>query len=155
MKRLLIMFSLLLPLAPLGPLWATIDTYEFKTPEQEASYKKLINEIRCTVCQNQNIADSNAELAQDFKRKTYEMVVAGKGEDEILDYMASRYGDFVLYSPRVKSQTLLLWAGPFLILALGLFILARILRRRVKPQEGLSQTDRQRAAKLLEGKSHD
>lgn len=155
MKRHLLILSLLLPIVLVTPLWATIDTYEFKTPEQEARYKKLINEIRCTVCQNQNIADSNAELAQDFKRKTYEMVVAGKHEDEILDFMASRYGDFVLYSPRVKNQTLLLWAGPFLILALGLFVLARVLRKRTKPQEGLSQADHQRAAKLLEGKSHD
>jgi cytochrome c-type biogenesis protein CcmH len=154
MSRLLIILGLIWPLA--FPVWATVDTYEFDTPEQEASYKKLINEIRCTVCQNQNIADSNAELAQDFKRKTYEMVMAGKGEDEILDFMASRYGDFVLYSPRVKSQTLLLWGGPFLILALGLFILARVLRQRSKPQTQLSQSEQERAAKLLEGKiNHD
>lgn len=154
MKRLLLLLGLLLPLA--FPVWATIDTYEFKTPEQEASYKKLINEIRCTVCQNQNIADSNAELAQDFKRKTYEMVMAGKNEDEILDFMASRYGDFVLYSPRIKGETLLLWAGPFIILALGVFILARVLRQRRKPQTQLSADEQQRAASLLEGKmNHD
>lgn len=154
MKRLLLLLGLLLPLV--FPAWATIDTYEFKTPEQEASYKKLINEIRCTVCQNQNIADSNAELAQDFKRKTYEMVMAGKNEDEILDFMASRYGDFVLYSPRVKTETLLLWAGPFIILALGVFILARVLRQRRKPQTQLSADEQQRAASLLEGKmNHD
>lgn len=153
-KILILLFGLLLPLA--FPAWATVDTYEFQTQEQEARYKKLINEIRCTVCQNQNIADSNAELAQDFKRKTYEMVMAGKGEEEILDFMASRYGDFVLYSPRVKGETLLLWAGPFIILALGVFILARVLRQRRKPQTQLSADEQARAAKLLQGNtSHD
>lgn len=151
MKQFLLILGLLL----VTPAWATVDTYEFQTPEQEASYKKLINEIRCTVCQNQNIADSNAELAQDFKRKTYEMVMAGKGEEEILDYMASRYGDFVLYAPRVKNQTLLLWAGPFLILALGIFILARVLRKRSRPQAQLSQAEHQRAAQLLKGNTND
>lgn len=112
------------------PAQAAIETYTFDTPAQERRYKDLIDELRCLVCQNQNLADSDAELAQDLRRKTYEMIKAGKGDGEILDYMVQRYGDFVLYRPPLKGTTLALWVGPFLILAIGVGVLMRVISRR-------------------------
>jgi len=126
MKRwLLIALLLLAPLAQAG-----VEVHQFTSPEQEARYKVLIEELRCLVCQNQNLADSNAELALDLRQKTYEMVAAGKSNEEIVDYMVQRYGDFVLYRPPVKSSTIFLWVGPFLILLMGIAILIAVIRRQ-------------------------
>jgi cytochrome c-type biogenesis protein CcmH len=122
------LLALLLAVGPSA--YATIETYTFDTPEQERTYKHLIDELRCLVCQNQNLADSNAELAQDLRRKTYEMVKAGKSSEEIVDYMVQRYGDFVLYRPPLRGTTVALWAGPFLILAVGVAVLMRVITRR-------------------------
>ncbi|MEN8174203.1 MAG: cytochrome c-type biogenesis protein [Pseudomonadota bacterium] len=147
MKKLLLGLGLLLSLG----LQAGIETYQFDTPEQEASYKRLIAELRCLVCQNQNIADSNAELAQDLRRKTYEMVRQGKSEKEIVAFMVQRYGDFVLYRPPVNQQTLLLWIGPFIIFGVGiavLFVFVRRRRNRSAPEPAPDNLDRARA--LLE-----
>ncbi len=127
MTRALILV-LLLAVGPTAQ--ATIETYTFDTPAQEQAYKHLIDELRCLVCQNQNLADSNAELAQDLRRKTYEMVKAGKSSQEVVDYMVQRYGDFVLYRPPLKGTTLALWVGPFLILAVGVAVLIRVIARR-------------------------
>ncbi|MGD2118028.1 MAG: cytochrome c-type biogenesis protein CcmH [Chromatiales bacterium] len=146
MKYFIFVLSLLLS----SSSFARISTYEFDTPEQEAEYKSLISELRCLVCQNQNIADSNAELAQDLKRKTYEMVISGKSKQEVADYMTERYGDFVLYRPPLTSTTFFLWLGPFLILVVGLFFLMRvILSRRKQPDTELAAEDRARAEDLL------
>ena len=129
---------------------AGIETYQFDDPAKEAEYKALVQELRCTVCQNQNIADSNAELAGDLRRKTYEMVQQGKRPDEIKEYMVARYGNFVLYDPPVQTNTLLLWGGPFLIFVVGLVILIRIIRRRPSTDEHLlSDEERKRAEALL------
>jgi cytochrome c-type biogenesis protein CcmH len=92
----------------------------FDDPVQEQRYKALSAELRCLVCQNQNLADSNAELAQDLKQQLVEMIKAGRSDQEITDFMVARYGDFVLYRPPVKGVTALLWFGPGLILLLGL-----------------------------------
>jgi len=123
-------FLLILVLVVSGSVTAAVDIREFESPEQERRYKSLIEELRCTVCQNQNIADSNAELAADLRRKTYELVTAGKENDEILEYMVERYGNFVLYRPPLTAGTLILWAGPFLLFAFGGYVLLRVLRRR-------------------------
>ena len=113
----------------------SIDTYTFKTPEQEALYKKLIKELRCLVCQNQDISGSNAELAQDLRRQTYEMVTKGNSRDDVIDYMVERYGDFVLYRPPFKMKTLLLWVGPPLFLFISLLFLVKFLRARQRQQK--------------------
>lgn len=123
-----LMFALLALLSVAAQ--ARVEVYQFETPEQETSYKRLIEELRCLVCQNQNLADSNAELAQDLRQKTYEMVIAGKDEQAIIDYMVQRYGDFVLYRPPVNATTLLLWVGPFLILFGGVAVLLLVIRRQ-------------------------
>lgn len=128
---------------------ATIDAYQFDDPEKEALYKKLVKELRCTVCQNQDIGDSNSGLAQDLRRKTYEMISAGKDEDYVLDYMSDRYGDFVLYRPRLQTNTLLLWVGPFIILIAAVFFLLKFIRRS-EDEVPLSEADRAAAEQLLE-----
>ena len=132
---------------------ARISAFEFENAEQESTYKELIHELRCLVCQNQNIADSNAELAQDMKRKTHELVKQGKTKQEISDFMVERYGNFVQYKPPVTSTTYLLWSGPFIILFIGLFILIKIIRnRKVEKTAVLSDDDKTRAADLLNTK---
>jgi len=98
------------------PSLAAIEALQFNSPEGEETYKKMINELRCLVCQNQNLADSDADLAKDLRAQTYTMVQEGKGENEIVDYMVQRYGEFVLYRPRFSATTALLWIGPFLLL---------------------------------------
>ena len=147
MKRILM---ILLLAGWLGNGQSAIETYQFDDPAKEAEYKGLIQELRCTVCQNQNIADSNAELAGDLRRKTYEMVQQGKSPEEIKEFMVARYGNFVLYNPPVQTNTLLLWGGPFVIFVVGLVILIRIIRRRPSTGEHLlSEEERKRAEALL------
>ncbi len=132
------------------PVQAAIEAFQFETPAQEARFKHLINELRCLVCQNQNLADSDAELAQDLRRKTYEMIKAGKGDGEILDFMVERYGDFVLYRPPLKGTTIALWVGPFLILAIGVVVLLRVItRRRNAPTETDDAAALERVERLL------
>ena len=115
-----------------APSFAAVNLYQFDDPAQEARYKKLIAELRCLVCQNQNLADSDAELAQDLRGKTYNMIRDGKTDAEIIDYMVQRYGDFVLYRPPLKSSTALLWIGPFIIFGVGVVVLINVIRRRRK-----------------------
>jgi cytochrome c-type biogenesis protein CcmH len=120
---------LILLLLPLG-LFARIESHEFDSPAQEALYLQLTKELRCLVCQNQNLADSNAELAKDLREKAYEMVKSGKTHDEITEYMIARYGDFVLYRPPVKNSTYFLWLGPFAFLLIALLALFFFIRRK-------------------------
>jgi cytochrome c-type biogenesis protein CcmH len=124
---------------------------EFASPEHAARYKRLIDELRCLVCQNQNIADSNAPLAQDLRRETFRMVEEGRSEAEVKDFMVARYGDFVLYRPPLKGTTLALWAGPALLVLIGLVTLVRALRRRRRsaPEAPLSEEERARLDALV------
>ena len=122
-------------------------------PALELRVQRLANELRCLVCQNQTIADSNAELAVDLRNQVREQLRQGKSEEEILSYMVQRYGDFVRYRPPVKMQTLVLWIGPFLLLAGGVFALMRYLRRRQLPDSDvLPQAQLDEAANILRGK---
>lgn len=100
----------------------------FDDPAMQARYEHINRELRCLVCQNQTIADSNATLAQDLRREVREMLVAGKSDDEIRTFMIERYGDFVLYRPRMTVGNLLLWAAPVLLLLLGTFVGLRVIR---------------------------
>ena len=119
-------------------------------PAVEKRVQTLAQELRCLVCQNQTIADSNAPLAVDLRHQIREQAAAGKTDSDIIDFMVARYGDFVLYRPPFKATTLLLWIGPFVFLIGGLFFLLRLLRRRHVPEPQLSDADRKRAAELLE-----
>ena len=126
-----------------------------KDPLAAARAVALSEKLRCLVCQNQTIADSNAELAQDLRRQIHEQIAAGKSDNEIVDYMVARYGDFVLYQPPVKRTTLLLWAGPALLVVIGFVVLARTVRTRRAAAEtpALTADERERVARLLRGHS--
>ena len=123
----------------------------FTSPEHEERYHALIDELRCLVCQNQTIADSNADLASDLRREVYRMVEDGQSAEEIAGFMVARYGDFVLYRPPLQGATMLLWAGPFLLVAVGLAVLAVHLRRRRRsPVAPIDEGDRERLRRLME-----
>ena len=135
--------------APTGAV--VFEPREFASPEHAARYKRLIDELRCLVCQNQNIADSNAPLAQDLRREVFRMVGEGSGDAEVKAFMVERYGDFVLYSPPLKGTTLALWAGPALLVLVGLVMLVRVLRRRraARSDAPLSAEERTRLDALV------
>jgi cytochrome c-type biogenesis protein CcmH len=109
----------------------------------------VAHELRCLVCQNQTLADSNAELAVDLRNSIREQLGRGASEREVLDFMVARYGDFVLYRPPLKATTVLLWAGPFLFLGVGIFVLVRRLLRKRPQAQPMSEEERTRAAQLL------
>ena len=119
-------------------------------PALERRASALERELRCLVCQNQSLAESNAPLAMDLRNQIRSQLAAGKSEREVVDYLVERYGDFVRYRPPLKASTVLLWAGPFVFLVGGFYLLARILRRRRVPAPQLTSAERERAAKLLE-----
>ena len=112
------------------PVQALLEPLKFESSSQESRYKALIAELRCLVCQNQNLADSNAELAGDLRLLTYNMILSGSSDTEIVQFMVSRYGDFVLYRPPFKPSTALLWIAPLILLTGGCFVLFRIFRSR-------------------------
>ena len=144
---LLFVFSL--PLAYAGEAVLTNDD-----PVLEKRVMALSEKLRCLVCQNQTIADSHSDLAMDLKSQVREKLRQGQSEQEILDYMVERYGDFVLFLPQVKSTTWLLWFGPFVLLALGLVMLMVKLKQRgklIQQKPALTEEEHARAAALLSG----
>ncbi|MBF0264652.1 MAG: cytochrome c-type biogenesis protein CcmH [Gammaproteobacteria bacterium] len=144
---LLLIFSLFISNACL----AKVELFEFENDQQQQAYQTLSEQLRCLVCQNQNLADSNAELAQDMRNKTYQMVKQNKSEQDIIDYWVSRYGDFVLYDPPFKQITLILWLGPFVLLILAIYIGLRIVRSNKAQEITVNNKDkREEIQKLLD-----
>ncbi len=110
-----------------------IDTgVAFADPEMQARYENLIDEIRCVVCQNQTIKDSNVFLASDLRREIRRMMAEGMSDAQITDFLVARYGEFVLYNPRKSGKTLILWITPALLIGVGGFIIVRVVRERMK-----------------------
>ncbi|HBY1468128.1 TPA: cytochrome c-type biogenesis protein CcmH, partial [Klebsiella pneumoniae] len=109
---------ILLALMLTGQAWAAIDTWQFKDEAQEQAFREITSRLRCPKCQNNSIADSNAMIAADMRQKVYELMQQGKTQEQIVDYMVARYGNFVSYEPPLTAGTVLLWLGP------GLFVLA-------------------------------
>ncbi|MCK9238210.1 MAG: cytochrome c-type biogenesis protein CcmH [Thiopseudomonas sp.] len=148
--------ALMLSLAAIFPAAAAIDTYEFESKADQERFRSLTEELRCPKCQNQNIADSDAEISLDMRELTYRMMIdEGKTNDEIVGYLVERYGDFVRYKPPVDKRTLLLWYGPFALLAFALLILVVIVARRRKAVKALgknelSAAEQQRIQQLIE-----
>lgn len=118
-------FFLILVLVSFKVFATQNDAFVFDTAEQEASFVKLSNELRCLVCQNQAISDSDADLASDLRTEIHGMLIQGKTEDEIVEFMVNRYGDYVLYRPPFKPVTWLLWISPIIIFIAGLFFVKR------------------------------
>jgi cytochrome c-type biogenesis protein CcmH len=147
MKKILILLFCLLPSFSFAGEAQDIA----ENPELEKRMIVLAEKLRCLVCQNESLASSHAELAEDLRREVRELMQKGMSNDEIVDYLVSRYGDFVLYDPPMKSYTMLLWFGPFallLVAGLGLFFQLRQ-RRETVPEAELTPEAHQRAASLL------
>jgi cytochrome c-type biogenesis protein CcmH len=146
-----VLAALLLVLA--STAGAVIETYEFSNPLLEERYQELSGELRCPKCQNQNIADSNAPIAQDLRSLLYQQLEAGASDEEILDYMVARYGEFVRYRPRFSGATTLLWLAPLLLLVGGVVVAIVSLRTRKgrveAPSAQISEQDQQRLQELL------
>jgi cytochrome c-type biogenesis protein CcmH len=140
MTRLcVLLFALLMPLSVL----AIDEDQRFDDPEMQARYERLISEVRCLQCQNQSIKDSNVTLAADLRREIARMIDEGQTDEEIADFLVTRYGEFALYRPRMTGKTLALWIAPFLLVLLGLFALARVLKRRMALPIGDENEERQ------------
>ncbi|WP_193074833.1 cytochrome c-type biogenesis protein [Pseudomonas sp. FME51] len=145
-----LLVSMLAPLA-----LAAVDTFEFDTEAQRQQFYQVSSELRCPKCQNQNIADSDAPIATDLRREVHRMVVEGKDDREILDFMVSRYGDFVRYKPALTPATVVLWFAPGALLLGGFVFLIVLLRRRQRAlresaTQHLSQDEQLRLQSLLE-----
>ena len=136
-------------LATLPVLAPAVEPRSFPSPELGERYRGLVEEIRCLVCQNQSIADSNAELARDLRNKVDEMLRGGRSDEEILAYMVDRYGNFVRYRPPFDAATALLWCGPFVLAAAALGWLFFRVRRRAPARERLTDEERDRLARIV------
>ena len=145
--RLLIALCLAASLLPAGGARAVIETYEFSAPALEQRYQALSAELRCPKCQNQNIADSNAPIAQDLRKLLYQQLEAGASDEEILAYMVSRYGEFVRYRPDFQGPTLWLWLAPVILLLVGATIAVLTLRNR-RPAAGETTISAEEQAEL-------
>jgi len=132
-KLLILLLTLIMSVSVLAQVPPTPEPLVFETQQQEDRFNALTLELRCTVCQNQNLADSDATLAHDLRRKVHDMLLMGKTDDEIKKYMVDRYGDFVLYRPPVQQNTYLLWLAPLVMLLIG----ALILRSNIKKRKSL------------------
>lgn len=126
-----------------GSMGCAVEVRDFDDPAKQARYERLIEELRCLVCQNQSLADSDADLAKDLRDEVYGIIQSGKDEAEAVRFLTDRYGDFVLYRPPVKGITLLLWGGPLVILLIGgWFVWSRSRRHAAEHQTDLSDAER-------------
>lgn len=146
--RLLSLFTLLALLASVAG--AVIDVQEFDTPRQEARYEALIDELRCPKCLNTNLSGSDSPIASDLRRSVAEMIREGRSDQEIRDYLVQRYGDFILYRPRLTGATFLLWFGPGLLLVVGLVVIWVMVRRQLRrvDETDLSADEAERLERL-------
>jgi cytochrome c-type biogenesis protein CcmH len=129
----------------------TLESYHFADHKEEQRFKDLIGQLRCLVCQNESLAASDADLAHDLRQEVYEMMLAGKSNKQVTDYLVQRYGDFVLYKPPLKPSTWLIWFGPFGVLLIALWLLLRAVRRqRNVPSTELSDAERKRVEEILQ-----
>ncbi|MDK2777914.1 MAG: cytochrome c-type biogenesis protein CcmH [Pseudomonadota bacterium] len=147
MKLISLLFSVLLFSLPAQ---AVVEgyKYQFDNEQDDERFAALVKDLRCPKCQNQDLADSNAPVASDMREKVYDMMQAGKSDDEIVGYMVDRYGDFVHYTPPVSSQTYLLWFGPLLVFIFGLIVLIVIRRGQKQPPLPLSEEEQARLQAL-------
>lgn len=158
MRRLL--FAILLGFGLAGVARAAIDTYTFASDAERARFHDLTKELRCPKCQNQDIADSNSPIAADLRREIHRMLQEGQSDQQIVDYLVARYGDFVRYKPPLDGRTALLWYGPGALLLGGLLVVAVIVARRRRAERvpsaaRLDEDERARLAALLAQEERD
>lgn len=132
MNKINFIFALIFFISPICLYAIDKESIAFTNPEQERRYQILTTELRCVVCQNQSVADSNAELAQDVRDLVRNMIIEGQTDSQITYFLVERYGDFVLYNPPLKPKTYVLWAGPGVLLLLALFMLVYFIRRHAR-----------------------
>jgi cytochrome c-type biogenesis protein CcmH len=133
----------------------TLEEFTFENPAQGVAFRALIEELRCLVCQNESLAASQADLAEDLRKEVYRMFREGKSRDQIVQFLVDRYGDFVLYDPPFKPSTYLLWLGPFVLVGIGAFLLVRTLVvKRRSPAPELSEEEQERLQALLAAESN-
>lgn len=140
----------------LGLLAAHVGAAASLSPEQEERYYELLKELRCLVCQNESLYESRAELAQDLRDEVQKMLANGDTDDEIMDFMLARYGEFVLYKPRFIPSTLMLWLGPWLVLIGGFYFGYRVWKRQSREpgNDALSHEQRQQLSRLMDGEEN-
>ncbi len=132
-------------------IFAEIAGFPFESDAQEQRFRDLASELRCLVCQNQSLADSNADLAQDLRSELYHQVLGGNSDDQIISFMTERYGDFILYKPRFATKTLLLWVSPILLFIIGIYCLIRFSKFRNQEQQGqVSEEELQKIRELMQ-----
>lgn len=134
------------------------DVYSFDTRQEEQRFQELISELRCPKCQNQNIADSNAPISKDMRDEVYSMMSQGASNEEIVNALVGRFGEFVRYKPEVDRRTILLWATPAIVVFVGLLVVAGIVvrsRRNSGNEPGLTDEERARASRILAGDETD
>ncbi|MDX1569746.1 MAG: cytochrome c-type biogenesis protein [Xanthomonadales bacterium] len=146
MKRLILIIMLGLVALPT----AAVELIEFDSPEQEQRFRELATELRCLVCQNQSLADSDAGLAKDLRDEVLRLMREGLSDEEIKTYLAARYGDFVLYRPPVKPATWALWFGPFVLLLIAVAALLYTIRRRSTAEELVADPDQKELDRRIE-----
>ena len=137
------------------PAVAGVEMFDFSGKVDEQRYMALISQLRCLVCQNQSLADSDADLAHDLRVEVYEHMQKGETDQEVIDFLVARYGDFVLYNPPVKPSTYLLWYGPFVLLGVGLILLVINIRRRQRQRENAFSPEEQARIDALLGNERD
>ena len=139
-----------------GPRGEAKEPIVFDNPQVEKDYLELSEELRCLVCQNQNLIDSNAELADDLRREVAKMLKQGKNKEQVTDFMVERYGDFVLYNPPLKSTTWLLWGGPFVLMFFALFLMIKKIssfkKDENKDSAELSDQEKEKLQSILKDK---
>ena len=153
MRILHAMVAALVALLLVSPVYAKEATPLAEDPVVERRLIHISEELRCLVCQNESLAGSQAELAQDLRREVRDLIKQGNSDQQVKDFLVSRYGDFVLYRPQLKPSTWPLWGGPFVLLIVGLAVLVSYLRRRSRliGETSLSSAEKQRAEVLLKG----
>ncbi len=138
-KFFIVIFLLIISFTALAQKTGVQEPLVFASQQQQERFNKLTEELRCLVCQNQNLADSDAPLAHDLRREVHEMVLAGRTNEQIKQFLVTRYGDFVLYRPPVQKNTYLLWLAPLVLLLVG----ALILRSSIGKRSALLKTDKE------------
>ncbi len=153
-KYLVVLFVFMVTFFSSQAIASPVDTYVFKDKVTEIRFNALNKELRCPKCQNQNLADSNSPIAADLRREVYELLQQGKADIEIVDFMVARYGEFVLYRPRVSSLTYILWYGPAGLLFVGVIVVVIILRRKPvkKVQKTLNTEQKSKLDQILKNK---
>lgn len=152
MRAITLTILLLAQLAATSAM-AAIDAYPFPNDQMRQRYHTLIDELRCPQCLNTNIAGSDAMIAKDLRREVHRMLLEGKSDDQILEFMHQRYGDFILYKPRVKASTFVLWFGPLILFVIAGFVAVRLISdRKTKGPAALSESEEERLNRLLNNK---